>query len=183
MEEHIAATEGVECRKDADVVDETPSAYKDIDKVMEAQKDLVEVVYILKQIVCKRVMVIKMNNMQSTIVVIDGSKGEGGGQMLRSSLSLAMVTGKAFKIANIRVNRKKPGLMRQHLTAVKAAAKICDARVTGAELGSKELIFIPKAKGRSLSFCYRYCRKLTTLVAQTVIPALMLADEPSTLDN
>ena len=52
LEEHIAATEGVECRKDADVVDETPSAYKDIDKVMEAQKDLVEVVYILKQIVC-----------------------------------------------------------------------------------------------------------------------------------
>lgn len=52
LEEHIEATKDVECRKDADVVDETPSAYKDIDKVMEAQKDLVEVVYILKQIVC-----------------------------------------------------------------------------------------------------------------------------------
>ena len=52
LEEHIIATEGVECRKDAGVVDETPSAYKDIDQVMEAQKDLVEIVYILKQIVC-----------------------------------------------------------------------------------------------------------------------------------
>ncbi len=52
IEEHVAATEGVECRKDASVIDETPSAYKDIDKVMEAQKDLVEIVYTLKQIVC-----------------------------------------------------------------------------------------------------------------------------------
>ena len=52
LEEHIAATEGVECRKDASVIDETPSAYKDINKVMEAQKDLVEIVHTLKQIVC-----------------------------------------------------------------------------------------------------------------------------------
>ena len=52
LEEHIEATKDVECRKDADVVDETPSAYKDIDKVMEAQKDLVEIVYVLKQVVC-----------------------------------------------------------------------------------------------------------------------------------
>jgi len=52
MEEHLQATEGVECRKDKDVIDETPSAYKDIDKVMAAQSDLVEVVYTLKQVVC-----------------------------------------------------------------------------------------------------------------------------------
>ena len=52
VDEHVKATEGVECRKDSGVVDETPSAYKDIDKVMEAQKDLVEVVYTLKQVVC-----------------------------------------------------------------------------------------------------------------------------------
>jgi tRNA-splicing ligase RtcB len=52
LEEHRAATEGVECRKDKDVIDETPAAYKDIDAVMEAQKDLVEVVHTLKQVVC-----------------------------------------------------------------------------------------------------------------------------------
>jgi len=52
LDEHIKATEGVECRKDVDVIDETPSAYKSIDDVMAAQKDLVEVVYTLKQIVC-----------------------------------------------------------------------------------------------------------------------------------
>jgi tRNA-splicing ligase RtcB (3'-phosphate/5'-hydroxy nucleic acid ligase) len=52
LEEHVAATEGVECRKDAGVIDETPSAYKDIEAVMAAQKDLVEVVYTLKQVVC-----------------------------------------------------------------------------------------------------------------------------------
>jgi tRNA-splicing ligase RtcB len=50
--DQIAATEGVECRKDADVIDEIPMAYKDIDAVMDAQKDLVEVVYTLKQVVC-----------------------------------------------------------------------------------------------------------------------------------
>ena len=52
IEDHIAATAGVECRKDADVVDETPAAYKDIDAVMAAQSDLVEVVHTLRQVVC-----------------------------------------------------------------------------------------------------------------------------------
>ena len=52
LDEHVKATQGVECRKDAGVIDETPAAYKDIDAVMAAQKDLVEVVYTLKQVVC-----------------------------------------------------------------------------------------------------------------------------------
>ena len=52
VDQHVAATEGVECRKDADVIDETPAAYKDIDAVMEAQRDLVEIVHTLKQVVC-----------------------------------------------------------------------------------------------------------------------------------
>ena len=119
--------------------------------------------------------------MQSAIVTIDGSKGEGGGQMLRSSLSLSMVTGKAFKITNIRAGRKKPGLLRQHLTCVKAAAEICNAKVIGGELGSQELFFIPKKpKGGDYYFAIGTAGS-TSLVAQTVIPALMLADEPSTL--
>ncbi len=59
------------------------------------------------------------------MIEIDGSEGEGGGQILRSSLSLAICTQQPFRITNIRANREKPGLMRQHLTAVKAAAEIC----------------------------------------------------------
>ena len=63
------------------------------------------------------------------IVEIDGSFGEGGGQVLRSSLSLSMFLEQPFRIKNIRAGREKPGLMRQHLTAVNAAAKICSAEL------------------------------------------------------
>ena len=75
------------------------------------------------------------------MIVIDGSKGEGGGQVLRSSLSLSMVTGQPFRIKNIRAGRAKPGLLRQHLTCVRAAEAVCGATVEGAELGSKEIVF------------------------------------------
>ena len=68
---------------------------------------------------------------------IDGSRGEGGGQILRTSLSLSLVTGRPFRIAGIRARRNKPGLLRQHLTAVKAAVDISGARVAGAELGHR----------------------------------------------
>jgi RNA 3'-terminal phosphate cyclase (ATP) len=74
---------------------------------------------------------------------IDGSLGEGGGQILRSSLALSLVTGKPFAIGQIRAHRKKPGLMRQHLAAVTAAAEVSQARVEGAELGSMRLSFCP----------------------------------------
>ena len=78
------------------------------------------------------------------MIVIDGSYGEGGGQILRSSLCMSCITGKAFHIYNIRKGRKKPGLMQQHLTSVKAAKEISDADVKGAEYGSTELEFRPK---------------------------------------
>ena len=68
---------------------------------------------------------------------IDGSSGEGGGQILRTSLSLSLVTGKPFRIDNIRAGREKPGLLRQHLTAVLAAAEVGGAQVDGATLGSE----------------------------------------------
>ena len=58
------------------------------------------------------------------MITIDGSFGEGGGQILRTSLALSLVTGQAFRIQNIRAGRSKPGLLRQHLTAVEAAAKV-----------------------------------------------------------
>lgn len=78
-------------------------------------------------------------------LVIDGSAGEGGGQILRSSLALAIATRTPFVLEKIRAGRKKPGLMRQHLTSVKAAAAVCAAEVEGAELGSARLVFRPGA--------------------------------------
>lgn len=77
------------------------------------------------------------------MIIIDGSFGEGGGQIVRTSLTMSMLTKEPVKIINIRKNRKNPGLSNQHLTCVKASAKICDARVAGAELRSSFLEFYP----------------------------------------
>ncbi len=74
---------------------------------------------------------------------INGAMGEGGGQVLRSSLSLAILTGKPVSITHIRASRAKPGLQPQHLQAVLAAAAICGAQVSGAELHSQQLTFEP----------------------------------------
>ena len=79
------------------------------------------------------------------MIELDGSVGEGGGQILRSSLVLSMISGQPFRIRNIRANRQKPGLMRQHLVAVEAAARISGATVTSAEVGATELMFAPGA--------------------------------------
>ena len=76
---------------------------------------------------------------------IDGSTGEGGGQILRTSLAMSALFGKPIKINNIRSGRQKPGLQAQHLTGVNALAKITNAEVKGASLGSQELIFSPKS--------------------------------------
>ena len=77
-------------------------------------------------------------------IQIDGSFGEGGGQILRTSLSLSIITGKPFEIINIRAGREKPGLRPQHLASVHSAARISSAYVEGAELGSLKLRFVPK---------------------------------------
>jgi RNA 3'-terminal phosphate cyclase (ATP) len=76
-------------------------------------------------------------------VHIDGSEGEGGGQMLRSALTCSMLTGRPVELSNIRAGRKKPGLRPQHLTCVKAAAKVCGATVEGGHLGSRDVAFAP----------------------------------------
>ncbi len=116
-----------------------------------------------------------------THIHIDGSQGEGGGQVLRSSLALSLVTGKAFTIDHIRANRNKPGLMRQHLTAVRAAAKICGKDCDDAKIGSVRLTFHPgKVRGGEYAFNVGTAGS-ATLVLQTVLPALLLAEEPSTL--
>jgi RNA 3'-terminal phosphate cyclase (ATP) len=115
------------------------------------------------------------------MITIDGSIGEGGGQILRTALALSLVTQQAFRIQNIRAGRQKPGLLRQHLTAVEAATKVGNATVDGAALGSKELVFKP-AKIRPGD--YRFAvgtAGSATLVLQTVLPALILGTESSRL--
>ncbi|MGH8177240.1 MAG: RNA 3'-terminal phosphate cyclase [Steroidobacter sp.] len=115
------------------------------------------------------------------MIDIDGSQGEGGGQILRSSLSLSICTEQPLHITNIRANRDPPGLKRQHLTAVKAAAEICDAEVAGAEVGSRELTFKPgKLRPTDYSFAIGTAGS-STLVLQTVLPPLLHANAPSTV--
>jgi RNA 3'-terminal phosphate cyclase (ATP) len=115
------------------------------------------------------------------LIRIDGGQGEGGGQVLRTSLSLAMVTGQPFQIENIRAGRQRPGLLRQHLTAVQAAAAVCGATVEGVALGSTGLSFMPGAvRAGEYHFAVGTAGS-ATLVLQTVLPALMLADGPSRL--
>jgi RNA 3'-terminal phosphate cyclase (ATP) len=115
------------------------------------------------------------------MIRIDGSSGEGGGQILRSSLSLSLATGKAFRIENIRAKRERPGLLRQHLTAVLAASEIGEAEVEGAALGSMTLTFIP---GTVKSGKHRFVigtAGSSTLVFQTILPALMMNAGPSSI--
>ncbi len=115
------------------------------------------------------------------MLTIDGSFGEGGGQILRSALALSLVTGRPFRLDNIRARRKKPGLMAQHLTAVRAAAAIGGAGVEGAALGSRSLTFRP---GPVTPGQYEFSvgtAGSATLVLQAVLPALMTASGPSRL--
>ena len=112
---------------------------------------------------------------------IDGSVGEGGGQILRTSLSLAMCTGQAFTLVRIRARRPKPGLMRQHLTCVQAAARVSGATVGGAEPGSTTLVFEPgPVRAGEYEFSVGTAGSCT-LVLQTLWPALMLAGASSRL--
>ncbi|MFW6057854.1 MAG: RNA 3'-terminal phosphate cyclase [Persicimonas sp.] len=115
------------------------------------------------------------------MIFIDGSMGEGGGQVLRTSLSLSLVSGRGFRIENIRARRRKPGLMRQHLTAVRAAAEISGARVHGDELGSTKLVFEPgELRPDDYEFAVGTAGS-TVLVLQTILPPLLLDGAPSSV--
>jgi RNA 3'-terminal phosphate cyclase (ATP) len=115
------------------------------------------------------------------VIQIDGSFGEGGGQIVRSSLALSMVTGQPFRIDNIRANRPKPGLVRQHLTALHAAAKISNAAVDGDHIGSTAFTFTPGQITRGDYTFSIGTAGSTTLVLQTILLPLLTAGEPSTL--
>ena len=117
----------------------------------------------------------------SNWVTIDGSEGEGGGQLLRTALTLSLVTGRPFSIDSIRAGRAKPGLLRQHLTAVHAAAKVGGARVSGAEVGSRELAFEPSGLSGGEYHLAVGTAGSATLVVQTLLPALLNARQPSRL--
>src|SRR5688572_15919726 len=115
------------------------------------------------------------------MLIIDGSYGEGGGQIIRTSLALSLVTGTPFRVQHVRANREKPGLRQQHLTAVHAAAEIGQASVEGAAVASREFTFVP---GRVTPGDYIFkigTAGSATLVLQTILPPLMMASGPSIL--
>jgi RNA 3'-terminal phosphate cyclase (ATP) len=115
------------------------------------------------------------------MITIDGSKGEGGGQVLRTALAMSLATGQPFHLENIRSGREKPGLLRQHLTAVQAATAVGEARVEGDALGSRAITFVPQAIQPG---DYRFAvgtAGSATLVLQTVLPPLLTTAHGSTL--
>ena len=120
------------------------------------------------------------------LIVIDGTYGEGGGQIIRTALSLAVVLNQPIRLENIRAKRKNPGLAAQHLTAVRAAAMICDAELEGDELGSTRLTFVPRVQ--PIPGIYEFnvadarqggSAGSATLVLQTIFLPLALAQQPS----
>lgn len=119
----------------------------------------------------------------NTILEIDGSQGEGGGQILRTSLSLAAITGQPIRLNRIRANRPKPGLAAQHLTSVQAAATLCRAQVRGDILGSTTLEFLPTCPPQAGQYTFDVTEAreggsagAVTLILQTILMPLALAD-------
>ncbi len=116
------------------------------------------------------------------MLTIDGSYGEGGGQILRAALSLSMITQTPFRLQNIRAKRPKPGLRPQHLTAVHAAAALCNADVEGAHEGSTQLMFVPKEPTHPGTYRFDVgTAGAVSLIFQTLLPPLAEATEPSWL--
>jgi RNA 3'-terminal phosphate cyclase (ATP) len=113
------------------------------------------------------------------MIIIDGSEGEGGGQILRNSAALSLITGKPFTIGNIRGKRSKPGMMRQHVTAIESAAVIGSAECSGLSVGSSELTFRP---GTVIPGEYHFAvgsAGSTSLVLQTILVPLIMTNGPS----
>jgi RNA 3'-terminal phosphate cyclase (ATP) len=123
-----------------------------------------------------------MKRVKTAMIEIDGAHGEGGGQILRSALTLSLMTNKPFQILNIRARRSKPGLRPQHLASVNAAASVGQAQVEGAYLGSREIEFQPSSI-RPGSYRFEIpTAGSTLLVLQTVFLPLSAADFPSEIE-
>lgn len=126
-----------------------------------------------------------MEKERTDAIRIDGSQGEGGGQILRTALALSCVLAQPIEIRNIRKARKKPGLQPQHLTSVHAAATVCNACVEGAELSSTAIRFMPgPVIGGNFSFDVaekKGSAGSTSLVLQTIMLPLCFAEQPSTI--
>ncbi len=115
-------------------------------------------------------------------IVVDGSIGEGGGQILRTTLGLAAVLGLKVRVVNIRAKRPRPGLQRQHLTAVRAVARLSGGRLKGDELGSTVLEFEPdEIRGGTYRFNIGTAGS-TTLVLQAILPILIFSPSPVTVE-
>ena len=121
-------------------------------------------------------------------LTLDGSHGEGGGQILRTALSLSAITGRPFRLVNIRAGRRNPGLLPQHLSAARAVAKLSGAIVSGDRLGSTELSFAPSHSPKSGSYVFdvaevaqRGSAGSITLLLQTLLMPLALTDVASSV--
>ena len=122
------------------------------------------------------------------VLTIDGSHGEGGGQILRTALALAAITGRAIRFEKVRAGRKNPGLAAQHLTGVRAIAAICDAHVSGDELGSQSLTFAPGGPPQAGDYVFDVAEAreggsagATTLVLHSILLPLAVSDGDSTV--
>lgn len=111
------------------------------------------------------------------MIEIDGSYGEGGGQLLRTAVALAAITGQALHIQNVRARRSHPGLAPQHLAAVKSVAALCGAEVEGLQLNSQEMVFHPaRLRGGEFQFDVGTAGSIT-LVLQAVLPVALMGPE------
>lgn len=124
--------------------------------------------------------------MQDIPIIIDGSEGEGGGQVLRTSLSLAALTGRPLHMKAVRAGRSRPGLRPQHLTAVRAVAAVCNATLQGDEIGSQELHFTPQSSPRAGEYHFDVedaaeygSAGAVTLIMQAVLWPLLFASDTS----
>ncbi len=122
------------------------------------------------------------------MITIDGSYGEGGGQVLRTSLALSALTGRPVRLEKIRVGRCKPGLQPQHLTGVRAIARVCDAEVEGDRLDSQTLTFVPRSAPRAGTYTFDVAQVAkggsagaVSLILQTVLLPLARAEGVSHL--
>ncbi len=115
------------------------------------------------------------------MILLDGSKGEGGGQIVRTALALSSLTGEPFRVTNIRSGRKDPGLKAQHVHCVKALQQLCSAKADGAEIGSRELLYVPgKIAAKNLTIDIGTAGSITLLLQAVLLPC-MFAQKTHTL--